>query len=259
MFQHYDILTVNAVLLLSTGYGYIILGHQPTALFLLFLSLCNVIGILVGRVKDLERVRKEQEMLDDDTEEEQHEVADEEEEEEQEPDADDEAEAEAEAEEASAEEDVETRPVDVHYCGSEACGEEITNLSGAGLCAGCGLVYYCDTECQRADWRAGHKLVCDRNTSTENASEPVDQEDEIVAEPVVAEPVVEPVAEVVAPESAPVPEAAVEPVPVVAEKTLELLRPPPISIPPPPPDFAQMYPPPPPPPAARKKDIGFLV
>ena len=78
MSQHYDILTVNAVLLLSTGYGYIITGQHPMGFFLLFLSLCNVVGILVGRVKDLERIRKEQEMLDE------HETEDEDEEQEEE-------------------------------------------------------------------------------------------------------------------------------------------------------------------------------
>lgn len=31
---------------------------------------------------------------------------------------------------------------------------------GAKKCAGCGVVRYCGRECQRKDWRAGHKRLC---------------------------------------------------------------------------------------------------
>ena len=236
MSQHYDILTVNAVLLLSSGYGYILSGQQPTGLFLLFLSLCNVVGILVGRVKDLERIRNEQQMFDDEQEEEEQE---EEQEEEKEHDADDEQEQEEEQQEEEQEEEEQeqedaqpTEQSDAHYCGSEACGEEITNLAGAGLCAGCGLVYYCDTVCQRADWRAGHKLICDKNVATESLPESVDEE------------VVEQVSAV---EAAPaVDTPALETVPEVAE----VLPAAPVE---------PKLPPPPPLPPAPRKDMGFIV
>ncbi|KAL4424844.1 hypothetical protein ABPG77_011094 [Micractinium sp. CCAP 211/92] len=31
---------------------------------------------------------------------------------------------------------------------------------GCKRCSGCRAVYYCGTACSRADWRAGHRLVC---------------------------------------------------------------------------------------------------
>jgi hypothetical protein len=229
MSQHYDILTVNAVLLLSSGYGYILSGQQPTGLFLLFLSLFNVGSILLGRVQDLERIRKEQLMIDEE----------EQEEEEQEDDAnanaDDEAEEEEEEEEEEQEQEQEqedaqpTEQSDAHYCGSEACGEEITNLSGAGLCAGCGLVYYCDTVCQRADWKAGHKLICDKNVATESLPESVDEETVEQVSAVEATPAVD--------------TPALETVPEVAEVL----------------PVEPKLPPPPPLPPAPRKDMGFIV
>jgi chemotaxis protein histidine kinase CheA len=234
MSQHYDILTVNAVLLLSSGYGYIVSGQQPTGLFLLFLSLFNVGSILLARVQDLERIRKEELMFDEEEDEDQ-----EEEEEQQEDDtnanADDEAEEEEEEEQEQEQEQEDAQPTeqsDAHYCGSEACGEEITNLSGAGLCAGCGLVYYCDTVCQRADWRAGHKLICDKNVATESLPESVDEE------------VVEQVSAVEATPAVDTP--ALETVPEVAE----VLPAAPVE---------PKLPPPPPLPPAPRKDMGFIV
>ena len=233
MSQHYDILTVNAVLLLSSGYGYIVSGQQPTGLFLLFLSLFNVGSILLARVQDLERIRKEELMFDDDEDEDE----DEEQEEEQQEDdananADDEAEAEEEEEEQEQEDAQPTEQSDAHYCGSEACGEEITNLAGAGLCAGCGLVYYCDTVCQRADWRAGHKLICDKNVATESLPESVDEETVEQVSAVEATPAVDTPALETVPEVAEVlPAAPVEP----------------------------KLPPPPPLPPAPRKDMGFIV
>ena len=218
MSQHYDSLTVNAVLLMASGYGYMLTGQQPTSLFLLFLSLFNVGSILPTRVKDLERIRKEQEMLEDEEQEQEQEQEEEQEEEEEE---------EQEHEDAQP-----TEQSDVHYCGSEACGEEITNLAGAGLCAGCGLVYYCDTVCQRADWKAGHKLICDKNVATESLPESVDEE------------TVEQV-------------SAVEATPVVDTPALETV-----------PEVAEVFPavpvepnltPPAPRPSAPKKDMGFIV
>ena len=37
------------------------------------------------------------------------------------------------------------------------CMHEPENLS---RCAGCKVVWYCSTECQRTAWKAGHKLEC---------------------------------------------------------------------------------------------------
>jgi hypothetical protein len=254
MTQHYDIMSVNAVMLLASGYGYILTGHEPTGFFLLFLSLCNVIGIVVGRITELENYRKQQEsdMLDNDyeyDEDEDQDVQEEpevEEEEEEEPDHEDEAEV---------EDEPPLDESDVHYCGSEECGEEITNLEGAGLCAGCGLVYYCNTECQRADWKAGHKLICDRNTSLsdDSSSESVGDavpaaEPEPLAEPVVeVEPVVECVAE---PVTAVEPVVAVEPVPEPKPEEAAKLPVYPLKF---------RAPPPPPPPPSATKALGFVV
>ena len=162
MSQRYDILSVNAVVLLASGYGYMLTGQHPTSMLLFLLSLINLVSVISWRVSDLEKHRREQQMLMD---EEDEETEEEEEEEE--------------------EEDVEDEPV-LHYCGREECGAEITNLAGAGLCAGCGLVYYCDQECQRADWKAGHKLVCDKNVPTEDQP-PVTEEQPLTTEEQVTE------------------------------------------------------------------------
>ena len=267
MSQHYDIMSFNAVMLLASGYMYVITGEEPSGFFLLFLSLCNVIGIIVGRLTDLETYRKEREMLEDmegeydededyeDKPDDEHEEVEEEEEEEEEPE-DDEPNLEDQLIDES----------DVHYCGSEECGEEITNLEGAGLCAGCELVYYCNTDCQKADWKAGHKLVCDRNTSVSNdsASESVNDTvaklvaetvdeivDELVAE-TLAESVAETLAESVAETLA---EAVVEPTPI-PEPTEQLPVYPTKFLPPPPP-IRQA--PPPPPPSDTSKPVGFDV
>ncbi|KAH7052406.1 hypothetical protein B0J12DRAFT_72628 [Macrophomina phaseolina] len=37
------------------------------------------------------------------------------------------------------------------------CGK----VEGTKRCAGCGVVRYCGRECQRADWRRGHRRVCE--------------------------------------------------------------------------------------------------
>jgi len=244
MTQHYDIMSVNAVMLLASGYGYILTGHEPTGFFLLFLSLCNVIGIVVGRITDLENYRKQQEldMLDSDYEYDEDEDEEEEEDLQDEPEVEEEEEPEHEDDEAEVEDEPPLDESDVHYCGSEECGEEITNLEGAGLCAGCGLVYYCNTECQRADWKAGHKLICDRNTSLSD-----DSSSESVGDTVPAvQPVVEtdPVTESVAEPSA---EAVVEAIPEATPEPPKL------------PVYPLKFRPPPPPPPPADKPVGFSV
>jgi len=232
MYQHYDILSVNAVLLLVTGYGYMIMGQPNTGATLLFLSLCNVVGIITRRIADLERQRKEMELLAD-IEDEYAEA----EEADAGADADDEQE-----EEEEEQEDAQPPLTDVHYCGSKQCGAEITNLNGAGLCAGCGLVYYCDTNCQRADWKAGHKLVCDRNTSVRSA-DIVAEEADIVAEET---EIVTEETEIVTEETEIVAEDAEQPVTQEAPA-------PETNIPPPPPPLPHPIK------APLVKDMGFIV
>jgi len=260
MTQHYDIMSVNAVLLLGSGYCYILTGQEPTGFFLLFLSLCNVIGIVVGRITDLENYRKEHEyeMLDiegeyDEDEDEDQDVQEEPEvEEEEEPDHVDEAEV---------EDEQPTEESDVHYCGSEACGEEITNLEGAGLCAGCGLVYYCNTDCQKLDWKAGHKLICDKNTSISDDSSSESVGDTVPEPKLVEEPLPEPVTEVVpVAVTEVVPEPVAEPVP--APEPVPVATPEAVAEPPKLPVYPVKFrppPPPPPPPSGSSKTLGFIV
>jgi len=156
-------MTVNAIILLATGYVHIIMGSHPTGAFMLLLSISNVLGIVFERLNELEMYRKQQQL------EYECEVEEDEDDEDEEEKVDNTAEEEEEDEEVDAndadDEDESKEESDVHYCGHEGCGKEITNLEGAGLCSGCGLVYYCDTKCQRADWKAGHKLVCDKEGS----------------------------------------------------------------------------------------------
>ena len=237
MYQHYDILSVNAVLLLASGCGYMIVGQQNTGAVLLLLSLCNIVGMITRRIADLEQQRKEMELLADI-------------ENEAEDEAEDEAEAEEEEEEEEEEaeqEDAQPPVTDVHYCGREQCGTEITNLNGAGLCAGCGLVYYCDTVCQRADWKAGHKLVCDRNTSVHSAD--VEADTEAVVEQQEQEQEQQQEQEQ---------EKEQETVATLPPEPEKVLTEPERTLPPPP-----LPPPPPPPPHVTKapyvRDMGFII
>jgi len=59
----------------------------------------------------------------------------------------------------------------LHYCGEETCARMITGDMIAGLCAGCNLVYYCNSDCQKRDWNSGHKLVCNSQPSEVNETE----------------------------------------------------------------------------------------
>jgi hypothetical protein len=164
-----------------------------------------------------------------------------------------------------------TEVEDEHYCAEETCCKQITSNSGAGKCARCNLVYYCDQECQKKDWKAGHKLVC-------QSKEEVLDEDIPVVEPTTS-PNVEPLPEVTAVEpvvaqvselpvtDVPVVEPPVTDVPVVeppvtASELVDLTAPDPIptpitelpapiekklktTIPPPPPPRPYLPPPPP--------------
>ena len=69
-----------------------------------------------------------------------------------------------------------------HYCAEEACGAKIDINTAAGLCAGCNLVYYCNQDCQKKDWKAGHKLVC--KSRLVQLPSPIDsEEDEVPSAP----------------------------------------------------------------------------
>ena len=47
---------------------------------------------------------------------------------------------------------------DVHLvCSNQGCGKKPTHY-----CAGCHMAKYCGVECQRADWKARHSVVCAR-------------------------------------------------------------------------------------------------
>ena len=163
--------------------------------------------------------------------------------------------------------EIHTEVEDEHYCAEETCCKQIESNSGAGKCARCNLVYYCNQDCQKKDWKAGHKLVCQaKETLNEETlvEETLDEEipDEEIPEPVVeptveptptvepiptVEPTVEPVVETVvkkvsskllditAPD--PLPAPSIEP-PIVAEvhdTRKRTLPPPPPRLPPPPP------------------------
>ena len=71
----------------------------------------------------------------------------------------------------------EPEPVEDHYCAEKSCKAKIVLNKAAGLCAGCNLVYYCNQDCQKKDWKAGHKFVCNSNANppspTETAAKPL--------------------------------------------------------------------------------------
>ena len=47
-------------------------------------------------------------------------------------------------------------------CALDSCGAPVSRATaGVGVCARCLLALYCDRDCQRADWKAGHKVRCE--------------------------------------------------------------------------------------------------
>ena len=66
-------------------------------------------------------------------------------------------------------------PVEDHYCAEKSCKAKIVLNKAAGLCAGCNLVYYCNQDCQKKDWKAGHKLVCNSNMNPPSPTEPIEK------------------------------------------------------------------------------------
>ena len=66
-------------------------------------------------------------------------------------------------------------PVEDHYCAEKSCKAKIELNKAAGLCAGCNLVYYCNQDCQKKDWKAGHKLVCNSNMNPPSPTEPIEK------------------------------------------------------------------------------------
>lgn len=270
LITHYDIMMMNAVILLSSGWGYLFIGDQPVGFLLLSLSLCNVVGIVLGRVRDLEKQQREQYMEQPIEQEHTYETEPLEQEDEEDEEDDDDEYEEDEEEDGPQNITTETRPdneeitdlIEEHYCGSEACGAEITNLSGAGLCAACGRVYYCNRDCQTADWNAGHKLVCGKtpepsfhqSVPTESAPTQSIQVPELPAEPVPELPA-EPPAEVPA-------VAVTQPLPELPTTVSDDLPPAPsMALPPPPPMpprglLPRGLPPPPPLPPTSSEVVG---
>jgi MYND finger len=108
-----------------------------------------------------------------------------------------------------------------HYCAEETCGKQISPNAIAGICAGCSLVYYCNRKCQKKDWKAGHKSICNPKLPILHLSPIVsDDEDSVQVVNTVVEPT--PVPEPIpVPESIPVP----EPTPVPEEVLEAILEP----------------------------------
>jgi hypothetical protein len=141
-----------------------------------------------------------------------------------------------------------TEAEDEHYCAEETCCKQIASNSGAGKCARCNLVYYCDQECQKKDWKAGHKLVCQSKEDAPVIESVVEATVEPVVESVV-EPVVEPLAEHVAelvdltapdPSSAPVPSTELPTISTPLDTPVKMT-----TAPPPPSTWRNLPPPPP--------------
>ena len=51
-------------------------------------------------------------------------------------------------------------PVATERCGNFECNRFVTRAEAAGVCGACRLTLYCSKDCQRADWKAGHKTRC---------------------------------------------------------------------------------------------------
>ena len=167
-----DIMGVIAAVSSLAGYVCMFQGSNVFGVNLLLLSLFCICILTLDKIHMLEQKFKEEydHLSDNEEDEEQDEEHEEHEEHEEE----------TEQEEDQSDDDDATP----HYCGEETCGRRITSDMIAGLCAGCNLVYYCNSECQKLDWNSGHKLVCNPKPS-ENSSAEVN-EPEVLEAPVEA-------------------------------------------------------------------------
>jgi len=257
-----DLLILNSVGFLGGGFTTYLLGKQNEGMAMFCISVACMIGFVRLRINMLEKQRLEMEEYissQDDDEEEDAPEDDEEEEESEAPHEDTPEEGIHADDEASDDKDL-GEPEESHYCAEETCGARIAPDAVAGICGGCSLVYYCNRECQKQDWKAGHKLICNPKLPILHLSPIVsDDEDGPVTQPVhVAEPVAEPL---------PLPVPVAEPEPV-AEPVVEPVAEPlpvPQVLPPPLPTVTingskVTLPPPPPPPSSRKvPSMGFIV
>jgi hypothetical protein len=270
---------LNSVGFLGGGFTTYLLGKQNEGMAMFCISVACMIGFVRLRINMLEKQRLEMEEYIASQDEDDEEISeDDEEEDAPEEDApeddapeddapeDDAPEDDAPEEgihaddEASDDKDV-GEPEESHYCAEETCGARIAPDAVAGICAGCSLVYYCNRDCQKKDWKAGHKLICNPKLPILHLSPIVsDDEDETVVKPVIEPepvPVVEPVVEsVVEPVVEPVPVPVVQDVPVVEPVSQVVAPPPTVTI-----NGSKVTLPPPPPPPSSKKlpSIGFIV
>lgn len=185
----HDIMSVWAVASVFVGYWLTFTGSSYGTPFLV-LSFYSICIVILEKIHALEKNYK-QEMEDFDM----VNTSADEDILEQSPDNED---TESEETESVETESVETENVvseivdtDEHYCGDKTCGVKITENMIAGACAGCNLIYYCNAECQKRDWKAAHRFVCNSNLlpESEPTTEPT-SDNEIVPEPLVTEALV---------------------------------------------------------------------
>ena len=154
-----DSMGVIAALSSLAGYVCMFQGLNVYGVNLLVLSLFCICMLTLDKIHMLEQKFKEEYDHSSDNEEE------------EETEEETEQEEEIEQEEEEIEQDEEDEEEELHYCGEETCGHMITDDMIAGLCAGCNLVYYCNSDCQKKDWNSGHKLVCNPKPSEVNEPE----------------------------------------------------------------------------------------
>lgn len=256
-----DLLMLNSVGFLGGGFVTYLMGKQNEGAAMLCISVAIMIGFVHIRINMLEKQRLEMEeyiaLQDEETSEddldedapEEEEGAPEEEEDNSEESSEDAPQNPPEEgvyadDEASDDKEL-GEPEESHYCAEETCGARIAPDAVAGICAGCSLVYYCNRDCQKKDWKAGHKLICNPKLPilhlspivSDDEDGPVTQSHVVQETPVVQEvPVIQEV-----PVVQEVPK--VSPLPTVTINGSNVT-----------------LPPPPPPPSSRKLPaMGFIV
>ena len=197
----FDSMGVIAVVSTLAGYVCMFQGSNLYGVNLLVLSLFCICILTLDKIHMLEQKFKEEYDHSSDNEEEETEQ-DEETEQEEETEQDEETEQEeehvedeeTEQEEEQEDEDEEEEEEELHYCGEETCSRMITGDMIAGLCAGCNLVYYCNSDCQKLDWNSGHKLVCNPKPSEVNEPEVLEVPEEVPEQVVTELPSLTPIA-----------------------------------------------------------------